>query len=174
MSLWPCGPMRSQGKLKAKYFFFQRTYGHQTWQGTDKLWGEGKNEVAWLSDHVTWLMATRSHPWSHMKKSQWKIQNVISMIPKLGRVATKGEGATPIKPYRYWIRCLHNKLKTRIENCSLVNKNWNISLFEDSIFSMFDPNSKNTILLIGTIYCYKEQGNLLQKKSLFILHLVYF
>ena len=39
MSLRP----RSRDKLKTKYFFFQKRYGHQTVQGADVWWGEAQN-----------------------------------------------------------------------------------------------------------------------------------
>ena len=53
MFLWPPGHLRSRDKVKIKYFFLQKTYGHQTLQGADIWWDKAHNEVArlWSRDH---------------------------------------------------------------------------------------------------------------------------
>ena len=56
MSLQQPGHLKSHDKLKAKYFFLQKTYAHQTLQGADIWWGKTLNEVVWL-----W---SRDHKWS--------------------------------------------------------------------------------------------------------------
>ena len=68
MSLWPRTHVRSRNKLKAKYFFLQKTYRRQTWQGTDVWWNKAHNEVAWVSDHH---MITSDH------MSNWKTCYVL-------------------------------------------------------------------------------------------------
>ena len=76
--------MRSRDKLKAKYSFFQKTYGHQTLKDADMRRGEAQNEVTRLPNH----MITRGHVLN------WK--NTITsstrpMTTKPGMVVTYGD-----------------------------------------------------------------------------------
>ena len=71
MSLWSRSSVRPLDKLKTRCFLVQKTYGHQTWQGTDMWSGEANNKLAWLSDHII----ARAH------LSTWKLNISSSTRP---------------------------------------------------------------------------------------------
>ena len=48
-----CGHMRSRNKLNTLHLHLQKTYRHQTMQGTDLLWEAPTIKVTWSFDHVT-------------------------------------------------------------------------------------------------------------------------
>ena len=58
-SFWSPGHMRSCHKLKLKYFFLQKTCGHQNLQSGDISGDQVHNEIAWL-----W---SRNHKMSRVK-----------------------------------------------------------------------------------------------------------
>ena len=75
--LWLPGHMKSRDKLKPKYFFLQKTYGHRTLQSADVWWDKAHNDVTW--------------PWScDHKRSRAKLRTEIPFLQGLYHQSWQG------------------------------------------------------------------------------------
>ena len=117
MTLWSCDLARAIDKLKLLYGHYHNANGHQTWQGSDVLWGGPTHKVTWLfGDAILRDLVTN---WNHYNST-----TRMPMTTKLCRMVTCHEGLSPIWSYDLLITW----------SCEVTRQIKNISLHYHNVY----------------------------------------